>query len=275
MYSEEQDSQGLLTLHYGKHHATIIEEIKTCFTSENFADITFICDDKTALSAHKLIMASASPLVRRILGESVHAHGPSVVLIPGIKSCHFRHLLDFLYNGQACIKVRKLSFKSLGALIAFYLQSSELESIQELFELLQIKSDMWQPSDSDRWLHSDSDSIKNVQVKEEGELGNDDEKEEGEIKDDDDDDDDDDDLLDDENDDKTGTSSTSPNPVNLSLNTKGMDDASRKSDEGSDSQVTLNIIYFQSRAYKEFFIEIGTEKYGHVKNRTVDGENSP
>lgn len=105
MYSEEQDSHGLLTLHYGKHHATIVDEIKTCFTSENFADMTFICDDKTSLSAHKLIMASASPLVRRILGESVHAHGPSVVLIPGIKSCHLRHLLDFLYNGQACVKV--------------------------------------------------------------------------------------------------------------------------------------------------------------------------
>lgn len=105
MYADEQDSHGLLTLHYGKHHATIVDEIKTCFTSENYADMTFICDDKTALSAHKLIMASASPLVRQILGESVHAHGPSVVLIPGIKSGHLRHLLDFLYHGQACIKV--------------------------------------------------------------------------------------------------------------------------------------------------------------------------
>lgn len=105
MYSEEQDSHGLLTLHYGKHHATIVDEIKTCFASENYADMTFICDDKTTLSAHKLIMASASPLVRHILAENAHVHGPSVVLIPGIKSSHLRHLLDFLYNGQACIKV--------------------------------------------------------------------------------------------------------------------------------------------------------------------------
>lgn len=105
MYSEEQDAQGLLTLHYGKHHATIVDEVKTCFTSEIFTDMTFVCDDKTTLSAHKLVMASASPLVRGILGESVHSNGPSVVLIPGIKSCHMRHLLDFLYHGQACIKV--------------------------------------------------------------------------------------------------------------------------------------------------------------------------
>lgn len=214
MYSEEQDSHGLLTLHYGKHHATIIEEIKTCFTSENFADMTFICDDKTALSAHKLIMASASPLVRRILGESIHAHGPSVILIPGIKSCHFRHLLDFLYNGQACIK------------------SSELESIQELFELLQIKSDMWQSSEAnkqsvDSWSHSDNENSMPIQVKKEAETGDDDEKEEGEIKDDDEDDDDEDEEQDDENNDTralTERHSTSPNPVNLSLNTKAGDD---------------------------------------------------
>lgn len=75
-------------------------------------------------------MASASPLVRRILGEAVHSYGPSVVLIPGIKSNHLRHLLDFLYLGQTCIK------------------STELENIQEIFELLQIKSDVWESSNS-------------------------------------------------------------------------------------------------------------------------------
>lgn len=105
MYSDSQDSHGLLTLHYGKHHATIVDEIRTCFDSENYADMTFICDDKTALNAHRLIMASASPLVRRILIDSAHANGPAIIHIPGVKSVHMRHLLDFLYHGQACIKV--------------------------------------------------------------------------------------------------------------------------------------------------------------------------
>lgn len=105
MYSEE--THGLLTLHYGKHHATIVDEIKTCFNSENYADMTFICDDKTILKAHRLIMASASPLVRRILIDSAHANGPAIIHIPGVKSAHMKHLLDFLYHGQACIKVKK------------------------------------------------------------------------------------------------------------------------------------------------------------------------
>lgn len=110
MYADEQESHDLLTLAYGKHHATIVDEIKTCFFSENFADMTFVCDDKTTLSAHKLVMAAVSPLIRTILGENTHSHGPSVVLIPGIKSSHMRHLLDFLYHGQAYVKVSTYSF---------------------------------------------------------------------------------------------------------------------------------------------------------------------
>ncbi|XP_060537386.1 transcription factor Ken isoform X2 [Cylas formicarius] len=199
MYSEEQDSHGLLTLHY-----------------ENFADMTFICDDKTTLSAHKLIMATASPLVRRILGENVHAHGPSVVLLPGIKSNHLRHLLDFLYNGQACIK------------------SNDLENIQELFELLQIKSDMWQSStseeakiqsdDSSCWV-PEGENSESMLIKREAD---DDEKEEGEIKD-----------YDDDVTDETGSqeqSSESSNPVNLSISTKNLEKEDCFKDHESGSE---------------------------------------
>ncbi|CAH1955543.1 unnamed protein product [Acanthoscelides obtectus] len=179
MYSEDQESHGLLTLHYGKHHATIVDEIKTCFASENFADMTFICDDKTTLSAHKLVMASASPLVRRILGETVHAHGPSVVLIPGIKSCHLKHLLDFLYNGQACIK-------------SDMWQSSTTEEAKS------------QSEDESSWTATENGNGEQVSVKKEND---DDEKEDGEIKDD--EDDDDEDTADGNNEEQN---SGSPNP---------------------------------------------------------------
>lgn len=122
------------------------------------------------------------------------------------------------------------------------LQSSELESIQELFELLQIKSDMWQSSEAnkqsvDAWSHDEDDTARPVQVKKETDFGDDEEKKEDEMKDD-------------EDDDKTQTStsserrSTSPNPVNLSLNTKATDDMSHKTDEDTDSQVILTSKYY-------------------------------
>lgn len=105
---DTEESHGLLTLHYGKHHATIVEEIRTCFDSENFADMAFVCDDRTVLAAHRLIMASASPLVCKVLSESatyVDGQGLATILIPGVKATHMRHVLDFLYHGQVTIQV--------------------------------------------------------------------------------------------------------------------------------------------------------------------------
>lgn len=73
----------------------------------------------------------------------------------------------------------------------------------------------------------------NVTVKQETEAAEDDEKEEGEIKDDEDEDEEDGSHDDDISDRR----SSSPNPVNLSLNTKSIDDSSSKQNE-SDNQVS-------------------------------------
>ena len=39
------DKSGLLTLHYGKHHVTLVDEIKLWFLDENFTDVVIVCDD--------------------------------------------------------------------------------------------------------------------------------------------------------------------------------------------------------------------------------------
>lgn len=98
-----------------------------------------------------------------------------------------------------------------------------MDSIQELFELLQIKSDVWESTredkqrlseDSQDWSPCENDGPTIIEVKKEADSIDDDEKEEGEIKDD--EDDDGDDSL-------TQCRSNSPIPVNLSLNTKSSD----------------------------------------------------
>lgn len=103
------------------------------------------------------------------------------------------------------------------------LQSSELDSIQELFELLQIKSDTWQSSSTEEaktqsedecsWTAPENENSEPLVKRE----TDDEEKEEGEIKDD-----DDDDTVDENNEERQ--SSGSPNPVNLSLNTKNTEE---------------------------------------------------
>lgn len=39
------DKSGLLTLHYGKHHITLVDEIKLWFLDESFTDVIIVCDD--------------------------------------------------------------------------------------------------------------------------------------------------------------------------------------------------------------------------------------
>lgn len=117
-----------------------------------------------------------------------------------------------------------------------HVQSSELESIQELFELLQIKSDVWQSSGSEEaksqsddssWErdHEPSDS---VQIKRETD---DDEKEEGEIKDD------EDDPMEETS--SQDQSNGSPNPVNLSISTKNNDKDETALDQDNQSEVFI------------------------------------
>jgi len=117
------DSSGLLTLHYGKHHTTLIDEIRTWFDGECFADVALVCEGKETLRAHRLILASSSPLIKHVLQETPTAESPIVIQFPGVRAAEMRVLLDFLYTGQA------------------YVQACDVGSLRELIQLLQIKSD--------------------------------------------------------------------------------------------------------------------------------------
>lgn len=119
-----------------------------------------------------------------------------------------------------------------------FFQSSELDSIQELFELLQIKSDMWQSStteeakvqseDDSSWTATENENSEQLLLKRESD---DDEKEEGEIKDD------DDDIIDESS--LAEQSTGSPNPVNLSLNPKSCSIQDKDNDQDSSSDVSF------------------------------------
>lgn len=39
------DKSELLTLHYGKHHLALVEEIKLWFVDEAFADVVIVCEE--------------------------------------------------------------------------------------------------------------------------------------------------------------------------------------------------------------------------------------
>ncbi|CAB3239704.1 unnamed protein product [Arctia plantaginis] len=117
--------EGLLTLTYGKHHACILNEVGAAWRGARYSDLVLVCDDSVPLAAHRIVMAAASPLIRKILDDTPSVENPVTIHMSGINSTLMRHLLVFLYSGQA------------------YIESGEIDDMQELFELLEIKSDVW------------------------------------------------------------------------------------------------------------------------------------
>ncbi|XP_050680661.1 transcription factor Ken isoform X2 [Leptidea sinapis] len=117
--------EGLLTLTYGKHHACILNEVGAAWRGARYSDLVLICEDAVPLAAHRIVMAAASPLIRKILDDTPSVENPVTIHMSGINSTLMKHLLVFLYSGQA------------------YIESGEIDDMQELFELLEIKSDVW------------------------------------------------------------------------------------------------------------------------------------
>jgi hypothetical protein len=93
---------GLLTLHYGKHPATLAAEVGAWYSGDRHVDVTLACDDGSVVRAHRVVLAAASPLLASLLRNPALDH---VVHLSGVRKTQLSHLLEFLYNGEALIPV--------------------------------------------------------------------------------------------------------------------------------------------------------------------------
>lgn len=95
-------TDGLLTLHYGKHPATLAAEVGAWYSGDRHVDVTLACDDGSVVKAHRVVLAAASPLLASLLRNPALDH---VVHLSGVRKTQLNHLLEFLYNGEALIPV--------------------------------------------------------------------------------------------------------------------------------------------------------------------------
>ncbi|XP_026830639.1 transcription factor Ken 2 isoform X2 [Ooceraea biroi] len=138
-------TDGLLTLHYGKHPATLAAEVGAWYSGDRHVDVTLACDDGSVVKAHRVVLAAASPLLASLLRNPALDH---VVHLSGVRRTQLNHLLEFLYNGEALIP------------------STELTPLRELFELLQIKSELFEPNQPQTSSNSDFERISTPQPSE-------------------------------------------------------------------------------------------------------------
>ena len=73
-----------------------------------FSDVTLVSQDGEKIEAHKMILASSSPLFMDLLSQNKHLH--PLIYMRGLKSDVLVALLDFLYFGEANIWQEMISF---------------------------------------------------------------------------------------------------------------------------------------------------------------------
>ena len=68
---------------------------------KDFKDVTLVCEDGQQMEAHRVILASSSPLFQRLLARNKHPH--PLIYIRGMRFEHLLAIVDFLYRGEASV----------------------------------------------------------------------------------------------------------------------------------------------------------------------------
>ena len=90
-----EDFQGNVTSAFG-----------TLKETEDFVDVTLVCEDGQEMEAHKVILASSSPFFETMLQKSKHPH--PLIYLKGFQSKVLTSVLDFLYFGEANVNQEDL-----------------------------------------------------------------------------------------------------------------------------------------------------------------------
>ena len=81
---------------YQENIATSYRELRE---SQEFGDVTLVCEDNQKIEAHRLVLASASKFFRNILVGNKHSH--PLIYMRGIKAKDLVCLIEFIYHGEA------------------------------------------------------------------------------------------------------------------------------------------------------------------------------
>ena len=81
------------------------ETICSLFESDNFADVTIVCNDGDQVPAHKFVLSSSSSLLHQMLtnSSSRFQNRNDFIFLPTVKLKEIHPLLQFMYLGQTKI----------------------------------------------------------------------------------------------------------------------------------------------------------------------------
>ena len=67
-------------------------------TERHFADVTLVSDDQVQIKAHKIILSSCSPVLKKLLLDNPHPH--PMIYLSGVKHEQLESILQWMYFGE-------------------------------------------------------------------------------------------------------------------------------------------------------------------------------
>ena len=75
--------------------------------SNEFTDVTLVCEDNQRFEAHRVILSSASNFFKSVLTENKHSH--PLIYMRRMKTKYFEPILDFIYNGETEVSQKDIN----------------------------------------------------------------------------------------------------------------------------------------------------------------------
>ena len=95
--------------HYSNHMKSSLHDM---MLADNLTDVTLVCDDKTRIKAHKVILSACSTIFRSIIEDLPETK--SVIFLRGIQKDEMTNILEFMYKGEAIFEQDRMeSFLSV------------------------------------------------------------------------------------------------------------------------------------------------------------------
>ena len=93
-------AQEQFNLNWHTYNDHLKEMMGNLLESNETADVTLVCEDKTKFKAHKLVLISCSPVFQSIIND-LPKIGYSVIYLRGVLAQEMKSILQFMYLGQA------------------------------------------------------------------------------------------------------------------------------------------------------------------------------
>ena len=105
LHSEMASSEGEIRLEWSSFQANASEEFVKLRTSQDFADVTLVCEDEVSFKAHRVVLGAGSSFFLSALSkDQMRGHPHPLIFLQGVKSSEqMASILDFVYTGQAMV----------------------------------------------------------------------------------------------------------------------------------------------------------------------------